>query len=366
MPRFDIAATRLANQHLVASEFTRPADVVASLVAVQAQEYDRAKWAIGLRMRSGFEGDVEAAMTSGAILRTHVLRPTWHFVTAADIRWLLALTGPRVSARMDVYNRKLELDASVFRRSRAVLARALRDGKQLTRQELKAALERAGLKMGTQVLGTQRLAHVMMQAELDGLICSGARRGKQFTYALIDERAPATRKLDRDEALVTLITRYVRTRGPATARDFSWWSGLTVADAKRGVEAAGRSVERVKVGDREYWMTPGARDVKKRSATLLLPVYDEYFMAYQDRSAVGRHVDAADARKLVSTLFENMVVENGQVVGSWKRTFTDDGVKVELRPLIASATASRRTIRAAAERYGAFFGMAVDLRDARA
>lgn len=361
MADLNIPALRLTNQHLAAPSFTSAGQVVAALGAVQAQEYDRAKWAIGLRMRGGAERDVEDAMTTGAILRTHVLRPTWHFVAPKDIRWMLALTGPRVSATMAPYNRRLELDGDVFRRSRAVLTKALRDGKQLTRKELRDALERARINVD----GTQRLAHVVMQAELDGVICSGARRGKQFAYALLEERVPSVVALDRDEALVELTKRYYRTRGPATPQDFSWWSGLTVADARRGIEAAGREVERVVLNDRAYWMSPdGDAAHKPVVSALLLPVYDEYFMAYRDRSAVARFVREKDATKLASTLFENMVVMDGQVVGSWKRTFTKNGVEVQLRPLTRVTPATKRAIGAAAERYGAFFEMAVDLRDA--
>src|SRR5262245_13711580 len=163
--------------------------------AVQAQEYTDAKWALALRMRQASDATIERAFASGALLRTHVLRPTWHFVTPADIRWMLALTGPRISAAMSTYNRRLELDAAAFRRSQRLIAAALRGGAQLTRQELKAVLERGGIRAD----GVQRLAHIVMQAELDGVICSGARRDKQFTYALLDERAPAVPALSRDK-----------------------------------------------------------------------------------------------------------------------------------------------------------------------
>ncbi len=357
----DITAARLANQFLVGSKLKSAAQVVSALGAVQAQEYDRAKWALGLRMASGVDRDVEQAMTDGSILRTHVLRPTWHFVAPADIRWMLALTGPRVSERMAPYNRHLELDTVLFRRSRAAIIKALRDGQQLTRQELRAELERAKLNVD----GTQRLAHVMMQAELDGVICSGARRGKQFTYGLLDERVPSAAPLDRDEALQALTVRYFTTRGPATPQDFSWWSGLTVVDARRGIEAAGRALEHVVVEGKNYWIRPDSRTASRKSAnanTFLLPVYDEYFIAYRDRSAAAPHLDARTARSLGDSLFDNMVVRDGRVVASWNRAFTKQGVTVELRHLSRPTRLAKSAIAAAAERYGAFFEKPVELR----
>ena len=184
------------------------------LGAVQAQVYGDAKWALGLRMQRSADAQIEAAFSEGRILRTHVMRPTWHFVAPADIRWMLALTAPRVSAAMAPYNRRLELDATVFRRSQRAIVRALSGGHQLTRQELKVVLQRGGV----QADGVQRLAHIVMQAELDAVICSGARRGKQFTYALLDERVPMSRPRSREDAVAELARRYFTSRSRASAR----------------------------------------------------------------------------------------------------------------------------------------------------
>lgn len=237
----DIARQRLARQHLVGGKLDRPIDVVARLGAVQAQDYAGAKWAVAQRTRDADDATVEQAVIDGSIIRTHVLRPTWHFVAAADIRWMLALTAPRVRARMSPYNRHLELDEAVFRRSARTLRRALEGGKHLTRAELSGELRRAGIDAS----GTQRLAHLVMEAELAGIVCSGARRGKQFTYALLEERVPAGTSFDRDGALLRLTAIYFATRGPATPADFSWWSGLTVGEARKGIDLAGSTLERV-------------------------------------------------------------------------------------------------------------------------
>src|SRR5688572_12030444 len=257
----EIARQRLANQHLVGPGLATPSGVVSALGAVQAQDYAGAKWALAQRTLGAVDEIVEKEMTRGSILRTHVLRPTWHFVAPKDIRWMLALTAPRISAAMASYNRKLELDSKVFRRSSRALARALKGGKQLTRTELAQVLRKAGID----VTGTQRLAHLMMQAELEAVICSGARRGKQFTYALLDERAPATPEIDRDEALVRLANIYFTTRGPATARDFSWWSGLAAADVRRAIQLAAGNLEHYAEGGQTYWLGEAVSDKVNRA-----------------------------------------------------------------------------------------------------
>src|SRR5260370_32433298 len=177
------------NQHLSSREFKKPADLVNWMGAVQAQDYYGAKRAVAQRMKDATDETIEKAFANGDILRTHVMRPTWHFVTPADIRWLLKLTAPRVNAACSYNYRKFELDASVFKRSNKALASALRNGRQLTRQTPRTAGERAGVAADDLI----RFIHILIRSELDGVICSGARKGKQFTYALLDERAPQTK-----------------------------------------------------------------------------------------------------------------------------------------------------------------------------
>src|SRR5438270_2674002 len=231
MINLDIAQRRLHNQHITRRTLETPEALVEWLGAVQAQDYAAAKWALGLRLPGVTDDDIEQAFTGGTILRTHVMRPTWHFVSSADIRWLLALTAPRVHAANAYWYRRVGVDETTVGHSMDVLANALQGGKQLTRDELASALKLAGIVTE----GEQRVTYIVMRAELDGLICSGARRGKQFTYALLAERAPHPRMLARDEALAELTMRYFMSHGPAAIRDFVWWSGLTAADAKAGL-----------------------------------------------------------------------------------------------------------------------------------
>jgi winged helix DNA-binding protein len=356
----DIAHRRLGNQQLLAPTLTEPAEVVRRLGAVQAQDYAGAKWAVGMRTRGrAVDAVVERALSDGSILRTHVLRPTWHFVTPADIRWMLALTAPRVKAAMAYYDRTLELDAAVFRRSHTALTRALRDGKQLTRAQLAQVLRRARVD----ATGTQRLGHLVMRAELDGLVCSGARRGKQGTYALLEERVPPGPALDRDAALLELIGRYFATRGPATLKDFAWWSGLTLADAKKGVQIAGRRLEREVSGDETYWFDPSARSPRKRSPIAhLLPNYDEYFIGFKDRSAIGRRLSSTEIAMGRAALTAHVIVVDGQLVGGWKRALTPTAVVVELTLLAGVSESEKKAVIAAAQGFGHFCELPVELR----
>lgn len=313
----EIAAQRLANQHLIGPRLATPLDVVRNLAAVQSQDYAGGKWGMGQRTRSSTDAHVEAALTAGTIVRTHVLRPTWHFVAAEDVRWMLELTGPRVKARMAPYDRHLELDEKIFARSCTAIAKALERYKELTRGELRAVLD--GARIGA--TGTQRLAHIMMRAELDAVVCSGVRRGKKFTYALLEERAPRARRIQRDEALSELASRYFRTRGPATVQDFAWWSGLTVSDAKQGVESLGSAVEDVAVDGRKYWSLGPAPSTKgSTGAGHLLPNYDEYFIGLKDRSAIQELVKARVVGLPGDMSFANIVVAGGQLVGGWTRS----------------------------------------------
>jgi len=355
----DVCRRRLAGQFLTTRGPARASEVVRALGAVQAQDYAGAKWALAQRAGNVTDAEVEREIDEGRILRTHVLRPTWHFVAPGDIRWMLELTAPRVAALMAHANRGLELDRSVFRRSNAALATALAGGKCLTRAELGSHLERAGVRIVT----GQRLGHLMMQGELDALLCNGPRRGKQFTYALLDERVAPGGRISREEALLELTRRYFATRGPATPHDFAWWSGLTVAHAKRGVEMSGRELERVTLGaDYYYW--PVARTPRPRGtqSAHLLPNYDEYFIGYRNRSAVAQRLGDSTTITGGSALIPHVIVVDGQLVGTWRRTFEKDAVTLTLDLRTRLSVAESRRVTSAARRFGDFLGMRADIR----
>ncbi|MCM3872384.1 MAG: winged helix DNA-binding domain-containing protein [Pyrinomonadaceae bacterium] len=350
MARLDIARQRLHGQRISKTSFRKPHEVVSWLVAVQAQDYAGAKWALGLRMQGATDDDIDQAFADGSILRTHLMRPTWHFVTPADIRWMLKLTAPRVHAANAFIYRQLELDGTTFKRSNATLTKALRNGKQLTRDELRDVLKKAGIAADDRL----RLAYIMMYAELTGVVCSGARRGKQFTYALLDERAPHTRTLEREEALAELAGRYFVSRGPATVQDFAKWSGLTVNDARCGLEMVKAQLRHETIDSQGYWLSKSRPPAKQVSPTAqLLPIYDEYISGYKDRSAIGTAEVGARLTALGNDL-NYIIVIDGRIVGAWKRTLRRDEVIIQTNLLTRITKAEHRAISEAAQRYGDF------------
>jgi hypothetical protein len=272
MNKSQIARIRLANQQICGAKFTEPRDLVARLGAVQAQDYAMAKWAIGLRLSSATERSIEAAIDSGSIIRTHVMRPTWHFVAAEDIRWMLKLTAPRIETACAFGMRWFELDNKTLIRCSKIIAGALEGGNHLTRQELMNIIETKGIRTGK-----ERASHIMLQAELDQIVCNGKRRGKQLTYALFDERVPQTKSLSREVALANLAERYFTSHGPATLKDFVWWSGLTVADAALALKMIESRLYSEKIDENIYWMpnTMPASQIRSKSVRLL-PAFDEF------------------------------------------------------------------------------------------
>ncbi len=353
MTNLNIAHRRLHNQFLSQQMFEKPGDIVQWLGAVQAQDYGAAKWALGLRLHGISDSTIDQAFANGEILRTHIMRPTWHFVTPADIRWMLMLTAPRVLAASAYYFRISELDDTLFAKSNAVLVEALQGGKQLTRSELAAALQQADIVVGDLL----RLTYIIMHAELDGIICSGARRGKQFTYALLDERAPQGRILDRDEALAGFALRYFTGHGPATLQDFVWWSGLTVADAKVGLDMVSSQLMREVIDEQIYWSSSSIIPVNDQPPTMyLLPNFDEYTVGYADRSAV---IDEGDVSKFDArgSVLNNTIVLDGRVIGTWKRVLKKDSVTITPTLFTSLNETEKRAFVEAANQYAAFLGL---------
>jgi hypothetical protein len=341
---------RLHHHWLARPAARRPEEIVAHFCAVQSQDFAMAKWALALRGTDLTEAHVAAAFDSGAILRTHVLRPTWHFVAPADIRWLLQLTGPRVRALLLANDRLQGIDSSLLRRSRPVIERALRGGVHLTRDELNAAFARNRI-----TVAGPGLANVMIHAELDALVCSGPRRGKHSTYALFDERVPAAPALDRDAARAELARRYFQSHGPATARDFSWWSGLTLTDARAGIASLGRELACIAWDGSEYHYPAGSEPALVRDAWLL-PNYDEFTVGYADRSLLIGPGFPTTRDPRADPIFTNVIIVNGLIAGTWRRTLTPKEAKVSLSPFVPLATNPGRLVARASDRFRTFAG----------
>ena len=336
-------ATRLRNQRLVRSSFRRPEDVVAWLGAVQAQDYAGAAWGVAQRARSLTVAAIDRACDDGRILRTHVLRPTWHFVAPGDLRWMQALSAPRLRRLLATYDRRLEIDARLIARARRIVETALAGGRSLTREALADELRRRGR---IDARG-QRLAHLVMYLEVDAVICSGPRQGRQFSYALVDDRVPPTPDRSRDEAIGELARRYFQSHGPATVHDFAWWSGLTMGEARRGAATVDAAL---------LLAAPPGPD-RVAGADFLLPNYDESLIAYRHRGAVLDPERSRNFGVFTSNEFPHQVVLDGRVAGSWQRRIGAREAAIALELYARPTAAQRQALAAAAVRYGTALGM---------
>lgn len=347
-----IATARLATHCITHSPYRQPEDLVAWLGAVQAQDYPAAKWALGLRLKSpASERDIEAAVHDGRVLRTHVLRPTWHFVTPRDLDWMLELTSARVQKLMAHPYRTFQLDSAIRVQAARVMERALRDGRPLTFAELGSRLAKAGLpSRGT------ALALLTVYAELERVMCSGPFRGRDLTYIRYSTRVPVGRKLSADEALAALARRYFQSHGPATTRDFMWWSTLTARDAKRGLEMNDARSEIV--DGITYWTVgePPAAPRARRSTVHLLPIYDEYLVAYRDRVAVPLGQGRGAATQLGPVL-----VINDHIAGTWKTVQRDREIGVNVAPTRRLTGSERMALEEVVQQYGRFLGTVATL-----
>lgn len=348
-----LAHWRMHNLRLAGPRLETPEDVVGWLGAVQSQEYGLAKWSVGARATGISDAALDQAMADGRILRTHVLRPTWHFVLPRDIRWLLQVTAPRVHALNAHMYRQVGMDEAERDKSMALLVAALRGGNQLTRKELAAVLEQAGV--ATQGF---RLAYVLMNAELNGVVCSGGLKGKQHTYALLDERAPQTDVLAHDEALAKLTLRYFTSHGPATPQDFKSWSSLTMADIRKGLEMVGSQLESQIIDGLTFWFAPPVPSATVPSPTVhLLQGYDEYFAGYSRSRYVVDVSGRARSMPGDRPVYVGVVVLDSQVAGHWRRTLSKQSVRIEAALYEWFDKAQTQALHAAADRHGEFLGV---------
>jgi hypothetical protein len=313
----DLAAWRMHTQRLWSSPHSNPADVVRWFGAMQAQEYAHAKWAIAQRCRETGDKQVEANYATGEILRTHVVRPTWHFVHRDDLRWVLDATRHRVHQTNGSIYRAFDVDETTFRRSARVFARALRGGNELNRKELAevlrkdAGIDAAGVRMG----------YILMRAELDGVIVSGTIGGKQPTFTAFADRVPEGPSMPREEAMAELARRYFLSRGPATLRDFARWSSLTLAEATAGLSAVRSGFEHRDIEGRAYYFA--ARSTRRSPAPPridLIQAYDECIMSYSESKDVLRS-DVATRHSPNLNIYLHAVLLNGRLVGHWKTVF---------------------------------------------
>jgi hypothetical protein len=347
-----ITAHRLASQGLTTRPCKSPAEAVATLGAMQAQDYLSALWAIAVRVPDATEADVEKAIASRKIVRTWPMRGTLHFVPAADVRWMLELLTPRILAASKRRWQELELDEQVFRKSRKILVRELSGGKFLPRPAVMEILDRAGIASAN-----QRGIHILSRLAMDGILCFGPRVGKQPSFTLLDEWIPGSRTLDREAALAEIARRYFTGHGPATLQDFIWWTGLKVSDAKAGLANVASRLEHRLVDGEEYWMSPASSPLAHDSSLLLLAPFDEYLVGYRDRTAA---LDSHRANEIVpggNGIFLPILVNKGRVVGTWRRTIQRDRVIMTATPFAPFSKSQAKAFAAAAESYGRFVNL---------
>ncbi|HEX8562892.1 MAG TPA: winged helix DNA-binding domain-containing protein [Flavobacterium sp.] len=345
----NIVKARLQNQLLADKKASDPKAVVSHFGAIQAQDYAMSKWAVGIRTKNATDETVEKALDDGHIVRTHVLRPTWHLVAADDVHWMLELTASNIRRQMNAMNRSLKLDAAVFAKTNDIIAKALEGNRHLTREELMQILVRSGIR--TDGL---RSSHIMFAAELDRIVCNGIRKGKQNTYALLDEKVKNPKKLLREEALAELAKRYFQSHSPAAAEDYAWWSGLSLTDARIGI-AMNDTLIQESVGTKIQYRFESDSTVAVLNHVGLLPAFDEFLISYKDRSA-SIHDDHSAHAFTKNGIFRPLIVERGKVVGIWKRVTGKKGIVIETSFFESQNCLS---ITAAVEKYSRFLNQPV-------
>jgi hypothetical protein len=356
----EIIRQRLINQQIAKPSLSSPEEIVSWLGAIQAQEYAMAKWAVGLRLENAHDIQIEKAFNDGRILRTHLLRPTWHFVTPEDIRWIVKLSAPAITALSAYMFRQLELDEKLFKRTNKILVKALEQNQFLTRNALQEELQKA--KINGDGL---RMVYIMMRAELDCLICSGPRQGKQFTYALLDDRAPVnskTKLYNREESLTELAKRYLTSRGPASVHDFSTWSGIKIKDARFAIESvrADFYCEAMK-GVELFFPDPVFfPKSKKIQSTFLMPDYDEYGMGYKDRSVLINDKIKMHYQRDGSTAYNRWIVVDGKIAGTWKKIEKGKRTEADISIFGPMSKAKSSEVNRCVRRYAAFFNKESD------
>lgn len=347
----EIVSTRLSNHYLTDNKFDNAQEALEYFGGMQSQDFPAAKWSLGIRLKNSNNIDIEKAYDEGIILRTHMMRPTWHFVAPSDIRWIQKLTSARVKVMIGHYNRRLELTDQVFAKSNMVIAKALQNHNYLTRQELKRVLGDVGI-----TTDIQRLAHLIIWAELDGIITSGPMRGKQFTYALVKDRVPYTKNVEKEEALSILTYKYFRSHGPAQVKDLAWWSGFRINDINEGIKIVGSRLSNINLNGKTYWFSKDTKILENKIRNVfLLSVYDEYFISYTDRSDILKD-EYRNVLPIGNALVTSLIIIDGKVEGTWKRKIRKNHVEFRINPFKKLNTRVKEAIEEETEKYAEFFG----------
>ncbi len=350
MDASDIKSIRLNNHQLIGTEFKTPQEIVAWLGAVQAQDFNMGKWAIGARLSGVIDRMVEDALDRGDIIRTHILRPTWHLVSSEDIYWMLALTAPRIKSALKSADKVLELAPDILKKSYLILEKELQNRNHLTRQELGRVMTVNGINCDD----NRRLNHIMLNAELDRLVCNGNIRGKQQTYTLLEVKVPKKVILSKEESLAMLARKYFQSHSPATLQDFTWWSGLSVAESRLAIELIRENLLSEMVDQQIYWCYDSEiTNSRIDNSVHFLPAFDEYFVSYKNRQHIVADEHYAKVANNFGT-FKPMILKDGHIIGKWTRVVKKGKVVSEPELFIKQSKRTLKQIDEEAARYELF------------
>lgn len=345
-----ITDTRSLSQQLVNPKFDRPKDLVSWMGAIQGQNYTMAKWAIGIRLKSPAIQSVEKALQQGEILRTHIMRPTWHLIAAEDIRWMLKLSAQRIKSANESLGDGAEITEKLYTRCNHLIEKALEGNKSLTKQEIALELNKAGIPTDT-----PRITRFMMRAEAEGIVCSGIDKGNKQTYALLEERVPPAKEIHKEEALARLAIRYFQSHSPASMQDFIWWSGLSVTEARQAVGAIGHELITDKFASHNLLIHKSYnKDIKTANILHFLPAYDEYLISYKQRTSV---IAPEYHSKAFNTwgIFYPVIMHNGKIIGNWKKSVKKGDLFIETSFFEQPHNINHELIKTAEDRYRAFY-----------
>ena len=344
---------RLQNQQLLNPLFRKPKELVSWMGAMQAQNYPMVKWAVGMRLKSATIQTVEKALRDGEILRTHVMRPTWHLVAAEDIRWMLKLSAQRIKSANDSFAKgwDLEITDELYMKSYNLLEQILAGYKSLTKLEITGHFCRSGILAEPD---NNRMTRFMARAEQEGIICSGEDKGGKCTYALLEERVPPMPEITKDEALARLARSYFRSHAPAVLQDFIWWSGLPISDARQAIYLIASELTEEQWQGETWYIHADSRTRGRVSNCLhLLPSYDEYLLGYKDRTDVlpKEHYPKAFTN---NGLFFPIILHNGQVIGNWDRSARKKGIELPHSWFISDVCVDEDMLNEAKQKYVKF------------
>jgi hypothetical protein len=350
-----ISAFRSLNQQISNHKFKTARDIASWMGALQAQDYNMVKWAFGIRLPDATEISINEEIDSGKIIRTHLLRPTWHFVSSDDIYWIQKISADHIRSSLSYRDNQLGLTSRILSKTSSAIENILKNNIHLTREELFTELVNSGLK-----LKNEQASHIFVRAETEGIICSGRQKKGKPTFALLHEWVPVNKKnYTRDESLKELGYKYFMSRGPATVQDFAWWSGLSLREARLGLEYNKSNLISEVVENQTFWFSDySVNNDQNQERVFLLPSYDEFLLSYRDRSA---SISDNNHKKAVSNngIFYPVILSDNQISGTWKRKSKRDNVAISTS--LFKTKLPPESIESAINRYSGFLGKKAEL-----